>query len=305
MKKLVIMLFVFILFHTPIQPAGGTEHWLIGSQDAEVLYDDPLEEDARRVLEIYPAIRSEIEERLGWHLDIRPRIVLVGARDRFQRIVSHELFVAVAIPEQDLIIIDHSRMNLSPFSLPVTLKHEMCHLLLHRHIKEENLPRWFDEGVAQWMSDGISEVIIRNGPAVLGRAGAAGNWIPLRRLHHGFPRNDPALSLAYEESKNVVEYMVEVGGAGSIPEILEYLSAGISIDDAVERVLGLSFDEMENDWHRHLKKQIPWLLFLSSHLYEILFFIGALLLVTAFLRLWWRKRTYRDEEDDEELFYRH
>jgi len=60
------------------------------------------------------------------------------------------------------IVIDSSRMNVNPFTLSVTAKHELAHLLLHHKINRTHLPRWLDEGFAQWASDGISEIITGN-----------------------------------------------------------------------------------------------------------------------------------------------
>jgi hypothetical protein len=50
-------------------------------------------------------------------------------------------------------------MKTYPFTLTVTLKHELCHLFLHYLIGGGELPRWFNEGIAQWTSGGIAELM--------------------------------------------------------------------------------------------------------------------------------------------------
>ena len=112
-----------------------------------VAYEPSLEGAAGEVLRLYPDLKQELEKIFAWGLDIRPQVVLVKNSRTFQKLSRNELFVAFAVPEKNLIVIDYSRMNLHPFSLRVTFKHELCHLLLHRHISKHRLPRWLEEGI--------------------------------------------------------------------------------------------------------------------------------------------------------------
>lgn len=76
-------------------------------------------------------------------------MLLIKDGKTFHRIAKNSLIVAIAIPEQYLIVIDYSKVHIHPFTLEVTLKHDVCHLLLHHHIPGDNLPKWLDEGISQ------------------------------------------------------------------------------------------------------------------------------------------------------------
>jgi hypothetical protein len=89
--------------------------------------------------------------------DQKPLIVMINNRNRFLQTTDHPLTIAYAIPKRNLIVIDYSRVVTTPFSLETTLTHEFCHLLLHEHIP--NIPRWLDEGLCQWASGGVDEII--------------------------------------------------------------------------------------------------------------------------------------------------
>ncbi|MBW2637729.1 MAG: hypothetical protein JRC86_09450, partial [Deltaproteobacteria bacterium] len=199
MKKILIFSFIILLL-IPAEQGLGEKAEVIQGNDVMVVFEPPLTAAAEEVARIYPGIKSEVEAQFRWKLNYKPTVFLVKEREKFQNMVGNGLFVAFANPEKKLIVIDYSRMNIHPFTLTTTLKHELCHLLFHHHISRDNLPRWFDEGVAQWASGGIGEIIMVNGKRLLNRASLSGKYIPLGRLEHHFPRDDISLKLAYEES---------------------------------------------------------------------------------------------------------
>ncbi len=296
MKKTLIFSFILLCL-IPIQQGYGEKAEMVLGDNVVVLFEKPLRNVADEVIRLYPGIKSEIEEQFRWKLDYKPTVFLVKEREKFQMMAGHSLFVAFADPGRRLIVIDYSRMNVQPFTLATTLKHELCHLLFHHHIRDNNLPRWFDEGVAQWASDGIGEIIIANGKRLLNRASITEKYIPLGRLKHHFPRDDSALKLAYEESKSLVEYITGTYGSDSLLDIMNRLKEGEPIDDAILWSLSVSLEELEDNWHEHLRKQIPWLTYLSMNLYQILFFLGAVITIIAFIRYLIKKRRQEDWED--------
>ena len=262
-----------------------------------VLFDESLDFAAHEVIRLYPGIKKELESALSWKIDFKPTVVLIRENERFRLMAGHSAYVAYAVSDKMLIVIDYSRMNVQPFTLATTLKHELCHLLFHHHIRDNNLPRWFDEGVAQWASGGIGEIITANGKRLLNRASITKKYIPLGRLKHHFPRDDTALKLAYEQSKSLVEYITGTYGSDSLLDIMNRLKEGEPIDDAILWSLSVSLEELEDNWHEHLRRQIPWLTYLSMNLYQILFFLGAIITLIAFVRYLIKKRRQEDWED--------
>jgi len=264
-----------------------------------VLFEEPLKNAAEEVANIYPGLIAELEKTLKWKLDYKPVVILIKDRETFQKMAESELVVAYAVPRRGLIAIDYSRMNNTPFTLRITLKHELCHLLLHRHIQEGRLPKWFDEGIAQWVSDGFGEIIMDRSKSFLTRAALTGNYIPVSDLAVRFPENKQGLLLAYDESKSLIEYIVSEFGKGSILAILENLKDGYEINQAIEKSISISFYELEKQWRARLSKRLTWLIYLSNNLYLILFFLAALLTILGFIRLMKKKIDYKDDDDDD------
>ena len=263
-----------------------------------VTFDPPLRRAAEEVEEIYPMIKSELENTFGWKIDFRPTVVITKDKGAFQRTGSSPLIVAYAVPRKNLVVIDYSKMHTHPFTVGITLKHELSHLLLHHHIQGNNLPKWLDEGLAQWASGGIAEILTGKKQAALHRAALSDRLIRLSDLSRTFPKDEKGLLLAYEESKSVVEYIHGKFGSQGILTVLRHLKAGKEIDFAVRKGLSISLDELELNWHRKIKKRMTWLTYISNNLYTFLFFATGLVTIYGFIRLLQKKRAYKDEDDE-------
>jgi hypothetical protein len=80
---------------------------------------------------------------------------------------------------------------------------------------------------------------------------------------------------------------------------LQYLEQGDSIDPAVSKSLSKSFQDVHEEWVNDMQKRSEWLVWASQNLYEIIFFIMAVLSILAFVRLRIRRTRYTGEDDDD------
>jgi hypothetical protein len=147
-KKRIYLIFLFatclILFAICLY-AGDFN--IIEERHVTVVFDPLLGSAAQDVADIFPHLKANLEREIGWELNLIPSVFLMKDRKLFQRMAESPLTVAFAVPARDLVVIDYTRMLVRPFSLEITLKHELCHLLLHHHIRGHDFPRWLDEGV--------------------------------------------------------------------------------------------------------------------------------------------------------------
>ena len=281
-------------------PLCAGEHYLLKGNGIRVLFEPPHQSVAEELAEIYPGVKAELENIFEWDLNITPSIRLIKDSKQFQQMIRSPLTVAFAVPEKDLIVIDYAKMSAHPLNLRNIFKHELCHLLLHRHIKTATVPRWLDEGIAQWVSDGVGDIILDQKRSLLNKAVFRGQFIPLDSLERGFPRREQALILAYEESRSFVDHLIGKFGRGAVLEILGHMKRGENVHAAVLRSCAISLADLENGWHNALRKRITWFTYLSYNLYEILFAFAALITVYAAIRLILRKRRLMKEMEEME-----
>ena len=277
----------------------GGEVQVLERDDLTVLFEPTLGAASREVAEIYEGTKGEIEGTFGWSLNLRPTVLLINDSRHFRRMAESPLTIAFAVPSKGLIVIDLSKMRTHPLNLADTFKHELCHLLLHQHIRGAILPRWLDEGVCQWASGGIGDIIMDQKASLLNRATLKGKLIPMDSLQKGFPPDRDSLILAYEESKGFVEYIVARSGKEGLLGILEQMKRGEELHIAILRSLSIPLERLEEEWHGWLKKKMTWFTYLSYHLYEILFALVALITIYAFIRVMVRKRAYMKGETEE------
>jgi hypothetical protein len=276
----------------------ATEPSVLETQELKIVYDGELEQSARNAQRMYADSRQELQRLFQWPVTFRPTLVLINDQHQFRQMAGHALVVAYALPSENVMVIDHTRMTTKPFNLQATIKHELCHLILHHHIQGERLPRWLDEGVCQWASDGLADIILDKRRELLPAAILSGRYLYLSNLKHRFPSDKNGLILAYEQSKSIVEYISRTYGQKGVTDLLELLRQGIEFERAIEKRFAMSFDQLEARWREYLKKNINWFTYLSIHLYEILFVSAALLTILAYIRRVLRKKAYVDQTDD-------
>jgi hypothetical protein len=280
--------------------SGGSlcaeELYLLEGDGIRLLFEPPHEPVARELVHTYPEVREELKRTFGWDLTPTLSVRLIRDSRQFQQWVDSPLTVAFALPRDDLVVIDTSRMKTHPFSLRNTFKHELCHLLLHQNIQDDLLPRWLDEGVAQWASDGAGDILLDQKRSVLNRVALRGRFIPLDSLTRGFPRNDQDLMLAYEESKSFIDHLIGMSGTEGVLKILKEMKQGNDVEDAVLKAYAVSLHDLERGWQRSLRSRMTWFTYLSYHLYEILFALAALACIYGSIRIMVNKRRRMKED---------
>ncbi len=165
------------------------------------------------------------------------------------------------------------------------LRHEWAHLGLHQHLDGLRIPRWFDEGYAEWASGGWS-------PGEGWRlrvAFAVGNAPPLDSLVLGWPRDEASATLAYLLSATAVEYLISESGERGLRLFLDRWRYERSFDTALRATYGLTLGQFEEDWKGYVRGRYGWL-FVVSH--SAVFWLSLTLALLLMVRI----RRGRDRE---------
>lgn len=189
--------------------------------------------------------------------------VLTHGPDAFDELtggVVPEWRAGAAIPEARLLVLPSAEgpRVLDPEGRR-TLRHEWAHLGLHEYLGELRVPRWFDEGYAQWASGGFdaSEAWRLRVLLALGRAP------PLDSLTLRWPTDREQARTAYLLAASALDYLLESSGERGLTLLLERWRAERSFDDALVTTFGVTLDRFEEDWKRHVRARYGWLLVLS------------------------------------------
>jgi hypothetical protein len=294
------LLAIFVLLLAfPAYAASTTDIETRESENLAIRFERPLSGVADEIVRLYPKTKDKLSALLGWRLTVKPEVVLTKDHEAFAMVAGSDMVIAFTDPRRERIVIDCSHIGKHHFDLEMTFTHELCHLFLHTYIPS-GLPRWLDEGIAQWASGGIGEVFVENKTSVLDEAALSGRAFRFDELAASFPENRYGLTLAYEQSRSFVDYIAATFGTPKLLAVLKILKDGGTIDDAVHESMGLPLAELERNWLSRFGTRTAWLVYLSNNLYEILFLLAALLTVVGAVKIIVRRLIASRAKEEEE-----
>lgn len=188
--------------------------------------------------------------------------------------VVPEWRAGVALPALRLLVVPTGEgpRILDPEGLR-TLRHEWAHLGLHAHLGDLRLPRWFDEGYAQWASGGFDATEAWRLRVLL----ALGRAPPLDSLALTWPSAREEARTAYLLAASAVALLLEPAGERGLALFLDRWRSGGSFDAALRNTFGVTPGQFEEDWKRHVRARYGWLLVLSRS--AVLWVVMALVLL--------------------------
>ena len=199
---------------------------------------------------------------------------------------------AVAVPEERLIVV---ALNAPDKPLEESVVHEVSHVLLGS-LAAHPVPRWFDEGVAMYLS-GEWNIYdsFRLARGALGRG-----LIPLSHIDNVLTFQQDYAWLAYAESFGAVSWLAKRFGHAALGEVMRGLSR-MPFDEALAAATGMESETFEQTWlkqtrHRYALVGLADDVWLWSLLIPGLFFL-------ALVVRWWRNRKtlrrWKEEDDDD------
>lgn len=109
-------------------------------------------------------------------------------------------------------------------------------------------PTWLDEGLAVYVQDVGDEEF----PALVADAADQGRLFSIRALNSAFPYDSADTTLAYAESLSIVTFIIEEFGTDKLATLIDVYREGVGRDEAVERALGVTIDELDARWKASL-----------------------------------------------------
>jgi Peptidase MA superfamily len=166
----------------------------------------------------------------------------------------------VAIPSERLLVIPTGE---GPSALDSegrrTLRHEWAHLGLHSYLGDLRVPRWFDEGYAQWASGGFDATEAWRLRVLL----ALGRAPDMDSLSLAWPYGREQARTAYLLAASAVSYLLEPSGERGLALFLGRWRETRSFDSALIRTFGVTPGQFEEDWRQHVRDRYGWLLVVS------------------------------------------
>lgn len=168
--------------------------------------------------------------------------------------------------------------------LETVLDHELVHVLLGRAFAPRPVPRWLQEGLAQYYA---GEIGPEEAEALI--TARLGGDVSLERLQGGF-RGDPVQArAAYAASADLVAFVAGSYGERAIRGLVGRMASGQGLEEALSGATGVPAQDVEAAWRARWEGPLPWIAALARE--EIFWGVASALFVVGFLRV--RRRTQR------------
>ncbi|TSC31524.1 hypothetical protein [Corallococcus sp. Z5C101001] len=183
--------------------------------------------------------------------------------------------VALAYPGHQIILLD--ALSLSDAEGPTTLRHELAHVALGQLAKD--WPRWFQEGVAQNLTDERYSVAHYT---ALFRAVTQERVFHFEDLSDDWPDVPADVEIAYAQSAAFVAYLTGKHGPHAMGLLVDGVRAGEPFEQAFGKAFHSSLLLEEQDWRNGLAARYGWLPLTTSS--ALLWLTASVLCVAAFVR---------------------
>lgn len=269
----------------------------------EICYTDKHTKLVEQTVWLVDDSLEELDAQLGLKLKGKLKLIIMPSRQAFEKYLNPQQRVwtlAFALIDRSAqskggtIVIEPSSLDLMVNTLWQTLKHELFHILIHE--STDDIPKWFDEGVAQWVSE---YSIFASKKNELRLASLSNRLIPLAELEADFPKSVPAVRLAYIQSESVVQYIIQQYGASSIRTIIQHLKNGADFETALTRSIKSSTTELEVTWRKQFRVSMFNLFMLLFTQRNIFIMIGLLAVLSFFIMRSRRKKRLQVMEEED------
>lgn len=251
-----------------------------------IYFDSSLRENAEILLRAYPAMKADLEAKLGWRLRTKPVVFLVASSGKFRKMGGGPLDAAFTLFPKGHIVMNFDSFTPHLFLLNITFRHELCHLLLHDHIQGKYVPKWLDEGVSEWAGDTAEEDINSRMEGVAMAYALSKRAVPLEEISRKFPSDAKGRTLSYEQSKSVIRFIAASYGREGLLQVLAQLKNGVPVGEAFHEALGKNLATVEAEWREDNLRRVRWILRAEDLMAQI----GAQISrMAAFVSTWYRK----------------
>ena len=222
------------------------------------------------------------------------RVVIVPERSEIA--TGTPLWIAgVAYSEKSTVLLFPARSPRYPHdSLADVLHHEIAHVLIYRAAHGNDVPRWFNEGLAS-VSERVWSAEDRR---QLAWALATGSRIRMAEVNDAFGGGPGHAEAAYALGSAFVRNIIDEHGVEAPAIILAGVADGLSFDRAFERATGIRLTDAERNFSQDVTSWERWIPLITSPfvLWALTTLLALYALVMFRVRRAEKRRVWEEEE---------
>lgn len=296
-----ILLLLLTLIPYP-HPKPDTDWSILNDGYIKIQYHDFDEEISLIVLSAIKSDFERIARMVGYSGPPIANVVISGSPEEFDGFTGSRLpgwSQASTDYERSVIILKSPTFSrVTEKELRRTVIHELTHFIIGATTLPNKVPRWFNEGLAVWMS---GEEKFRSKIAI-SRALFTKSLIRLNEIEKILTFESERANLAYAESRAAVMYLIETAGAGAVRLIIEKINSNQTFDAAFTEATGVDPLEFEIEFRKDMKERYRYYFLAAAD--DYIWFLIPGLFILAYLAVKLKNRriisrwNLEDEEED-------
>lgn len=287
-----------LLFVWPVKSRGEGNWNSLEAPPFIIFYAENDKIFANETASLLKIFYEELSGRIGLESNDIIRVFLSPSEKTFNELTNNlvpDWGEGVADPVKNVIVLKSPSQMEDQNHFPKLVKHELVHILIGHSAKNpHDLPKWFNEGIASYLS---ADERVSSGEAI-SKALLSDSIIPLDEIDGVLRFQRTKAALAYEESYSFTVYLVENYGFESMVNLIQELQTEKTFAHAFRDVYGIDLFEAEIAWYQYMEKKYRWHFLLD---FENFLWISILLLfILVFLAIKLRNRRTLKKWDKEE-----
>jgi len=259
--------------------------------------------DENRALQVVRILKKNVPAIANFYnivFDRRITVILSGSAGEFQRLTQSQLpnwSAAVFLPAEKKIIIRDPKFLHTQDQLEKEITHEISHLYFTARFSPAALPLWFNEGLAEYLSQ--EEIDLNNG-VIIANALFAKKIIPLTNIDSLLSFSPGRAQLAYAQSFSAILFLENLlHKSGSNWQVFLNSIEDGGFQDALYKNIQMDAIDFEVKWYQWLKNKYQW--FVIFNFENLIWFGLAIVLIGALYAVRYRNRKRLNQWEEEEF----
>jgi hypothetical protein len=268
----------------------------------EVAFEPAARSRALEILAATAPARDRVAERTGITIQGPLTILVVRDGDVMRREVAartgHEppdWAGGLALTDSRLVLI-RADLQGEPFDrVGSVVTHELVHVALAqaRAADGARIPRWFEEGVAQWVAGRARPLDVPD----LRPAATFGYLLDLAAMDAAFAHGEGTATRAYAHAESFVRFVARRHGIEKVRATIELLLQGVELDTALFLTTSAGLQTLWGAWRTDLASDKSWMIATGSQ--ALVAILILVVVVLGAIRVFKRKRAIEQSWGEE------
>lgn len=264
-----------------------------------IIYSLEDENYVNNILAVLKEVMPQLISFYNINLDRRISIIIPASRLEYERLTSVSVPTwsgAIFIPESSQIIIQKPEWHSGENELQKSMIHELSHAFFYEKFSPQQLPLWFNEGIAEYLAKG--RINLQMG-LIISNALFTKNVGKLEEIEEMLSFSEGRARLAYLQSFTAVLFMETYLREHKLTwaEFFDLVNED-GFYKSLEMVSGMDFIDFEIKWYRWMKNKYRWFVILNWENFIWIFMI--FILIGAMYALRYRNKKILDQWEMEE-----